>query len=237
MYKLNENVIDSNGKPLGGAVVLVRPTGSTSTSLIYSDIAGTSSKANPITADSLGRFGFYAANSRLDLVVTATNIGTATVTDVSMEDVPLTNLAELSTASNARANLGLRIGVDVEAFDTAIAKTTSVQSWSKAQRGAVVVLTSTSSQVAIDLSAGNNFSLAMTEQSTLAAPTNVVAGQGGAIVVSRGTAAYTLSFNSFFKWPGTTTGVLTTATGSVDAVIYQTYSTSAAVCQMINNIA
>ena len=236
MFKLNENVIDSNGKPLGGAVVLVRPTGTTSTSLIYSDIAGTSSKANPITSDSLGRFGFYAANSRLDLVVTATGIGTATVVDVSMEDVPLTNLAELTTAATARANLGLAIGTDVQAFDATIAKTTAVNSWTKAQRGAVVALTSTASSIAVDLNAANNFSLTMTEQSTLAAPTNPAAGQGGTIVVDRGTAAYTLSYNSFWKWPQSSTGVLSTATGLKDAIVYQTYSTSAAICQMINNV-
>src|SRR3990167_279987 len=107
MQKLNEVVLDSNGKPLGAAVVLVRPTGGTSTSLIYSDIAGTGSKANPITADSLGRFWFYAANDRYDLIVTATGIGTATVVDVMMEDVPRSNLNELTTDSSARDNIGL----------------------------------------------------------------------------------------------------------------------------------
>lgn len=292
MQKLNDVVFDSNGKPLGSAVVLIRPTGGTSTSLIYSDIAGTGSKANPITCDSLGRFNFYAANGRYDLVVTATGIGTATVTDVMMEDVPLSNLNELTTASaartniglgsiatystasflqsannlselanaatarsnlavlstasnlgdlanaaTARANLGLAIGTNVQAFDAAIAKTTSTQSWSKAQRGAVVTLTSTNSSVAVDMSLGNNFALTMTEQSTVAAPTNVQPGQGGSIVISRGTAAYTLAWNSFYKWPSAFgTGVLTTATGSVDMVAYHVYSTSAAACQMINNL-
>jgi len=270
MFKLNEVVLDSNGKPLGAAVVLVRPTGGTSTSLIYSDIAGTGSKANPITADSLGRFSFYAANGRYDLLVTATGIGTATVTDVSMEDVPLSNLSELTTdsaardniglgsiatystssflqaannlsdlaaAATARANLGLAIGTDVQAFNAAYAISTNSASWTKAQRGAVVALTSTASSVAVDMSLGNNFSLTMTEQTTFAAPSNVVAGQGGSIVVSRGTAAYAAAFNSFYKWAGTNTGTLSTATGSVDMMVYHVYSTSAAACQMINNLA
>ena len=293
MQRLNEVVLDSNGKPLGAAVILVRPTGGTSTSLIYSDIAGTGSKANPITADSLGRFWFYAANDRYDLIVTATGIGTATVVDVMMEDVPRSNLNELttdssardniglgsiatystssflqtannlsdlaaattaranlgvlSTASNlgdvasaatARANLGLAIGTDVQAFDATIPKTTSTQSWTKAQRGAVVALTSTVSSVAVDLSLANNFSLTMTEQTTFAAPTNVVLGQGGSVVISRGTAAYSAAWNSFYKWPSAFgTGTLTTATGSVDMMVYHVYSTSAAACQMINNLA
>ena len=179
MQKLNEVVLDSNGKPLGAAVVLVSLTGGTSTSLIYSDIAGTGSKANPITADALGRFSFYAANGRYDLRVTATGIGTATVVDVMMEDVPLSNLNELTTASAARSNIGLVIGTDVQAYDAAIPKTTSTQSWTKAQRGAVVALISTASSVAVDLSLANNFSHAVTEQTTMAAPTNVVAGQSG----------------------------------------------------------
>ena len=73
---------------------------------------------------------------------------------------------------------------------------------------------------------------------TFAAPTNVVLGQGGSVVISRGTAAYSAAWNSFYKWPSAFgTGTLTTATGSVDMMVYHVYSTSAAACQMINNLA
>ena len=107
MQKYQDVVLNSNGQPVASASVLVRPTGSTATASIFGDVAGTSTRANPLTADSAGRFWYYGTNGRYDLVVSGSYIQTTTVTDVILEDVPLSNLLELSTASAARVNLGM----------------------------------------------------------------------------------------------------------------------------------
>ena len=107
MQRYQDSILNSAGQPVSGATVLVRPTGSTATATIYGTNTGTATAANPVTTDVNGRFGFYGTNGRYDLVVSGSYIQTTTVTDVMLEDVPLTNLAELTTASSARDNLGL----------------------------------------------------------------------------------------------------------------------------------
>jgi len=302
-----QDVIIAAGLPVSGASVLVRPTGvTTSTSVIYSD-SGTTTKTNPTTTDGNGRFTFYGANGRYDLVYSG---GTPTITpgtmsDVMLEDVPLSNLSELSTASAARdniglgsaavvststllqkindlsdlgtasnartnlglgsaavvststffqrnnnlsdvtstasaqANLGLVIGTNVQAFSTGIVTSTGTNTFSAAQRGAVVALASTG-QIAPNLGAANNFSLAMTVNTTLATPTNIVAGQSGRIAITQNSTAMTLAYNSaFWKFAAGATATLSTATavGTVDVLRYYTITSTSAECEMRNGVA
>ena len=338
-----QDVIIAAGLPVSGASVLVRPTGvTTSTSVIYSD-SGTTTKTNPTTTDGNGRFTFYGANGRYDLVYSG---GTPTITpgtmsDVMLEDVPLSNLSELSTASAARdniglgsaavvststllqkindlsdlgtasnaranlglgsaavvstaaflqavnnlselststlpgiaranlglgsaavvststffqrnnnlsdvtstasaqANLGLVIGTNVQAFSTGIVTSTGTNTFSAAQRGAVVALASTG-QIAPNLGAANNFSLAMTVNTTLATPTNIVAGQSGRIAITQNSTAMTLAYDSaFWKFAAGATATLSTATavGTVDVLRYYTITSTSAECEMRNGVA
>jgi len=271
VQKYQDVILNTLLAPVAGASVLVRPTGSVSTSTIYAASTGTAVAANPITADSNGRFSFYGANGRYDLVVSGSFIATTTYTDIMLEDVPLSNLSELSTASSARNNLGLGsaavistssflqtannlsdipvaataraslgliIGTNVQAFDSANVVSTSTNTFTKAQRGAVVALASTG-QIAPDMNAGNNFSLSMTVNTTMAAGTNVVAGQLGRIVITQNSTAKTLAFNTFWKFPGGTTGTLSTATaaGTTDVLEYYVMTTTSAECVMRNGLA
>ena len=113
----------------------------------------------------------------------------------------------------------------------------TAQSWTKAQRGTPVALGSTSSVVNTDLSLANNFTLAMTENTTLATPTNVVAGQAGCVVVTQNaTAAYTMAFSSFWKFPGGSTAVLSTGTSKVDLLTYYVESTTRASVVLTNDL-
>ena len=75
--------------------------------------------------------------------------------------------------------------------------------------------------MAIDLAATNNFSHTLTENTTLAAPSNPTAGQSGNIVFTQhASSPKTLSFNSFWKFAGGTPPTLTATNGAVDVLTY-----------------
>lgn len=95
-----------------------------------------------------------------------------------------------------------------------VAGTNVVQSFSKAQRGSSVTLTS-GATITPDFAAGNNFDLSLGTNATLANPTNLTAGQSGVIVITNG--AYTLAYGSYWKFPGGTAPTITTSAVSVIA--------------------
>lgn len=106
-----------------------------------------------------------------------------------------------------------------------------------AKRGAVVELLSSGGVLPIDLSDANNFAHALTENTTLGAPSNPVAGQSGVIVFTQDSGtARTLAFNSFWKFPGGAVPALTTSLGAVDVLAYYVESGSRATCQMIKDV-
>jgi len=109
---------------------------------------------------------------------------------------------------------------------TTVAGLAVAQAFTKGQAGTPVALTDASS-VAIDLSLGNNFSLTLAGNRTLAAPTNVTAGQSGVIVVTQdGTGSRTLAFNSIYKFAGGTAPTLTTTASAVDILAYYVESST-----------
>ena len=120
----------------------------------------------------------------------------------------------------------------------ALAQLDLVQVWTKAQRGAAPAgLTSTAGATAIDLDTGNNFTMTMTENSTLSAPSNPVQGQSGCIVITQhASAAKTLAYNAFWKFPGGTVPALTTAVGAVDVFTYYVESATRATCALLKDI-
>lgn len=260
MQKFQDVVLNSNGQPVASATVLVRPTGSTSTAAIFGDVAGVGTRANPLTADANGRFWYYGTNGRYDLVVSGSYIQTTTVTDVILEDVPLSNLAELSTASAGRASLGLgplstsslsnssflQTGNNLSELSTAAATartnigaaaSTSSQTLTGGQRTAVVALASTG-QITPDFSTANNFTLAMTVNTTLAKGTNAQPGQSGWIAVTQNSTAKTLAYDStFYKFTATATLSTATSVGTGDVIRYNIITTTSAECEMRNGIA
>jgi hypothetical protein len=120
----------------------------------------------------------------------------------------------------------------------ALAQLDLAQAWTKAQRGAAPAgLTSTTGATVIDLDTGNNFTMTMTENSTLSAPSNPVQGQSGCIVITQhASAAKTLAYNAFWKFPGGTVPVLTTAVGAVDVFTYYVESATRATCALLKDI-
>lgn len=110
--------------------------------------------------------------------------------------------------------------------------------WHKSNAGAYKTLTSSSASIAINLADSNNFNHTLTEDTTLAAPSNPTAGQAGVIQFNQhASAPKTLAFNAFWKWPGGTDGTLTATNSAVDVMSYVVDSSEAfATCVMLNDI-
>jgi len=110
--------------------------------------------------------------------------------------------------------------------------------WHKSNAGAYKTLTSSSASIAINLADSNNFKHTLTEDTTLAAPSNPTAGQAGVIKFNQhASAPKTLAFNAFWKWPGGTDGTLTATNSAVDVMSYVVDSSEAfATCVMLNDI-
>ena len=129
---------------------------------------------------------------------------------------------ELTLTCNPTAD----VTVTLPDATTTLAGLAVAQSFTKAQRGTPVALTDAST-VAVDLSLGNNFTLTLAGNRTLAAPSNVTAGQSGVIVVTQdGTGSRTLAYNSAYKFAGGTAPTLTTTASAVDVLAYYVESSS-----------
>lgn len=97
----------------------------------------------------------------------------------------------------------------------------TVNTWTKTQTAAVTALTSSAGSIAVDLSLSNNFSHTMTENTTLAAPSNAVAGTSGQIAFTQhASAAKTLAFNAAWIAASGTAGVISTTLSAVNVMSY-----------------
>jgi hypothetical protein len=105
-----------------------------------------------------------------------------------------------------------------------------------AQIGTVTAITSTSNSIAVDLATNNNFSHTTTENTTLASPSNPVAGQSGVITITQGATPRTLAYNTFWKFSGGTVPILTATAGAVDVFIYSVDSATSATAQLIEDV-
>lgn len=150
------------------------------------------------------------------------------------------NNAWITVGDLAAANLGLlaaaAIGVTVQGYDAATAKYNVVQAFTKAQRGTPVALTSSSASIAVDASLGNNFTHTTTENTTLANPTNLVAGQSGVIVITQGATARTMAFGSYWKFPSGTAPSLTGTASAVDVIAYYVESGTRITAKLIGDV-
>ncbi len=111
------------------------------------------------------------------------------------------------------------------------------QTLAGAKRGSVSILTSTAGSIAVNLALNNNYSHTLTEVTVLAAPSNAVVGQSGIVTFTQhASSPKTLTYDTFWKFPGGTVPTLTATNGAVDLFIYYVYASGAASCQLINDV-
>ena len=110
------------------------------------------------------------------------------------------------------------------------------QSFSAAQRGSITALTSAAT-VTPDFAVANNFSLTLGHNATLANPSNLTAGQSGAIFITQGSGtAYTLAYGSYWDFSGGTAPTVTSTLSAVDLLVYTVRSTTSIHAQLITNL-
>jgi hypothetical protein len=156
----------------------------------------------------------------------------------------LATTAFATTADNLKADLASPTFTGTPAAPTAAAATSTTQlattafvntnyaalatvnTFAKAVRGSIVALTDAAT-VAVDASLGNYFSVTLGGNRTLGNPSNLVAGQGGSIIITQdGTGSRTLAYSSNWKFAGGTAPVLTTTAAAVDRLDYLVVSSS-----------
>ena len=120
-------------------------------------------------------------------------------------------------------------GVDYAGMATA-------QTFTAAQRGTVSALTD-GSTITPDFAAANNFSLTIGGNRTLANPTNLTAGQSGAIVITQdGTGSRTLAYGTYWKFAGGTAPTLTTTASAVDVLVYYVESSTRISAKLLSDV-
>mgnify|MGYP001322031455 FL=1 len=154
---------------------------------------------------------------------TTTFVGNATFNGSIIFEGATADANELTLSA---ADPAADVTVTIPASTTTLAGLAISQAFTKGQAGTPVALTDASS-VAVDLSLANNFTLTLAGNRTLAAPTNVTAGQSGVIVVTQdSTGSRTLAYNSIYKFAGGTAPTLTTTASAVDVLAYYVESST-----------
>lgn len=111
-----------------------------------------------------------------------------------------------------------------------------VQVFSKAQRASETALTSSAASIAIDFALNNDFTHTFTENTTLANPTNIVAGQSGAIrLTQHASAPKTLAFGSYWDFAGGTAPTITATNSARDTLFYHVRSATQIEATLVSN--
>ena len=100
-----------------------------------------------------------------------------------------------------------------------------VQVFTASQRATITALTSTSNSIAVDFATSNDYSHTFTENTTLANPTNIVAGQCGSIFFTQhASSPKTLGFGTY--WYFTSDPTITATNSALDRIDYVVRSTT-----------
>ena len=136
----------------------------------------------------------------------------------SATDIAFTPAGDIAAATVQAAIEEL--DTEKQPYDADTAKTDVAQNFTAAQRGAITALTD-GATITPDFDDGNNFSVTLAGNRTMANPTNLAAGQSGSIFITQdGTGSRTLAWGSYWDFTTGTAPTLTTTAGAVDRVDY-----------------
>lgn len=146
------------------------------------------------------------------------------------------------TVTSIIAGTGLTGGTITSSGTVAVDYSTTntwsgVNTYSKALRGTPVSLTSSSASIATDASAGNFFTHTFTENTTLANPSNLAAGQEGVIVFTQhASSPKTLAYGSYWKFSGGTVPSVTATNSAVDVLVYYVESSTRITAKLLTDV-
>ena len=131
-----------------------------------------------------------------------------------------TNTTQLATTAFVVAEIADEVGTTVQAFDADTAKTDTAQTFTAAQRGTITALTD-GATITPDFATSNFYSVVLGGNRTIANPTNITVGQGGAIfIVQDGQGSRSAAWGSFWDFAGGVAPTLTITAAGCDRVDY-----------------
>ena len=152
---------------------------------------------------------------------------------------------EGSTADDFETTLAVTDPTADRTFTLPDATTTAAglavtQTFTKAQRGSISAISVASGDTTktLDFATANNFALTLANTSScqLANPSNLTAGQSGAIfIVQDSTGSRLLTYGSSWDFTGGTAPTLTTTASAVDLLVYVVRSTTSIHAQLLSN--
>jgi hypothetical protein len=176
--------------------------------------------------------------SEVDASAAKINLGLNNVTNVAQ--LPSSYLdTDTALAANSDTRVPSQKAIKYYVDHLGGVSTSTVNTFTAAQIGALTngALTSSSGSIAINMATSNNFSHTMTENTTLAAPTNAVAGQSGVIVFTQhASSAKTLAYNSAWVFEYGAIPTFTTVVGKINVLTYYVVSGSKILCHLTGDI-
>jgi hypothetical protein len=226
---------------VGDFTTITAVTGIFTNTLSGTTVTGTTAQFTTLTG---GTAGFTTITGQTVTGVTANFVTANYTTSVTGSTVVGTSIVSGATVTGGVIGVGTNVTFPDGTTQTTAATTTSdvatttgIQTFTAAQRGAVVVVPYATG-ISLDLSSGNNYQITLTGSTTLQNPTNIVSGQAGVITIIQGTASNTMAFSTGWHYPGGSgsTPSLTATSGAVDLLVYYTKDTSSVSYRLVQDV-
>jgi hypothetical protein len=185
---------------------------------------------NVCVADNL----FVGNNTQITGTVTVVGAGTFKAA-VSVEGAAKFNsTVTVSGASNFKSTVTVE-GAQVNKSTTRFEGAVSLASGAPVHQPITAITDATS--IVMNMATNNQFTITLGGNRTLAAPTNLTAGQTGHIyLIQDGTGSRTLSYNSVFQFAGGSDPVLTTGANAVDLLVFSVRATDKVDAVIVNDL-